>query len=591
MTMGALPVRDFVERGLPLMSAASAAAQVVLGPGLHSEITLVALAFAVSAVLMAMVATAASGSVPIGLAAALVTVLAFPASYSYPKLLVYAAVFGAVVWYGRGPSFLRLAVLAAAVAVAFLFRHDHGFFLLAGSVLMLAVLHGKAAVRPLAALVLNVLLLVSPYLIWVQVHEGLAQYFGDGVEFSRRESERASWWEPPAFQLDRTQPMFERIEGGPVVNVRWVTGMTEAAIRDSEQELDLIRRDPVGPLTWQYELRGWRSGALERLVRDPSVADTHGIDRGQYRLEVPAPTGIHRLMVGMTVPGPGMRLRENAVAALFYACWLMPAITLILLWRGPPVDREAMALALMAAAVQLAMNMSMLRDPLDSRIRDVVAPFAVMLAFAAGALAALRGTRQQSAIGKAGAAALVTGALAITAALGPLAEHLTETRALLGMDGVRARFTELHDELAPPRNRTGRVSQASEQLAAYFTSCTAPGERLLAMTFAPELFFYSHRGFAGGHVAMTPGYFVAARHEAGILDRLARESVPIVIMDSETQHEMAIHYPRLVAHVMAAYAEAGRVAVGPGKDLILLTDRARSPVRRFADGRLPCYTS
>lgn len=589
--MGALPVRDFVERGLPLMSAASAAAQLLFGPGLQSELMLVALAYALSAVLLATTTTAVSGSLAIGVSAAVVTVLAFPASYSYPKLLVYAAAFAAAVWYGRGPSFRRLALVAGAVAVAFLFRHDHGFFLMGGTVVMLAAFHGKAAVRPVAMLVLNALLLVSPYLIWVQVHEGLGAYFGDGVEFSRRESERASWWEPPAFAIDRTKPLVERVEGGPVVNVRWVSGMTEPAIVASEQEHDLIRRDPVGPLTWQYELRRWRSSVLERLVRDPAVADTHGIDRGRFRLEVPAPTGLHRLIVGMNVPGDGMRLRSNAVAALFYVCWLMPIVTLLLAWRGDVRDRETLALVLMAAAVQLAMNVSMLRDPLDSRIRDVVTPFAVMLAFAAGAAAAVRGTRQEAFFGKAGAVAIVTGALAVAAALGPLGEHVTETRVLRGLDGLRERYTELHDELAPPRERTGRVSPASERLATYFASCTAPGDRLLAMTFAPELFFYAHRGFAGGHVAMTPGYFVAARHEAGILDRLAREDVPLVIMDSETDREMAVHYPRLVAHVQDGYQEVGRVPVGPGKELILLAARGRTPVRRFADGRLPCYTS
>jgi hypothetical protein len=245
----------------------------------------------------------------------------------------------------------------------------------------------------------------------------------------------------------------------------------------------------------------------------------------------------------------------------------------------------------MAAAVQLAMNLSMLRDPLDQRIRDVVAPFAVMLAFAAATLASARGSRLRAAMGRAGAAGLLAGAAILAAAIGPFPEHLTETRALLGVAGVRERLAEIREELAPPRERTGRVSPASERMTRYLASCTAPGDRVLAMTFAPELFFYANRGFAGGHVAMTPGYYVAARHEAGVLEQMAREQVPVVIMDSETDGEMAVHYPRLAARVASGYAEVGRIEVGPGKELILLADRARQPLRFFADGRLPCYTS
>src|SRR4026208_121556 len=51
ITMGALPVRDFAERGLPFVPLISAAAQVRLGEGLRSELWVIAIAYGSAAAL------------------------------------------------------------------------------------------------------------------------------------------------------------------------------------------------------------------------------------------------------------------------------------------------------------------------------------------------------------------------------------------------------------------------------------------------------------------------------------------------------------------------------------------------------------
>jgi hypothetical protein len=594
MLLGAFPVRDFVERGIPLMSATSAAGQVVFGHGLLAELTVVSLAFAVSAALLTVVAGRVGGSIVSAVMAALVAVLVYPAAYSYPKILAYALVFAAGTLYCARPARVTVALLAASVVVAFLFRHDHGFILAGGVVVMLVAFHGfsGAGAGAVARFALVGMLLVSPYLLWVQAYEGLGAYFADGIAFSQREAERASWWDPPAFAIDRSRPLFQTIGGGPVINVRWAPEATNAVIREGERQHRLIRLDPVGPQTWQYELRSWTSAALERLVRDPAVADTQGLDRSKFLLEVPAPRGLRRLLVGHRVPAEGLRLRSNAVAAMFYLCWAMPLIAAVALYRRraevPPASRS---LVLMAIAVQIAMNVSMLRDPLDLRVRDIVAPFAVLLAFVAGAAAATGRGHLRVWAARAGAVLLLAIVLGVAAALGPLDEHLSEMKALAGFEGITQRLAEIRDELRPPRERTGRVSATNEQLAGYLRDCTPPDARLLSLTFAPELFFYSGRGFAGGQVTVTPGYFVTDRHATLMLERLARENVPLVIMDSETQGQIAIHYGRVMQHVNQRYDEVGRFPVGTGKDLILLADAGRAALRQYGPKQLPCYVS
>jgi hypothetical protein len=70
-----------------------------------------------------MAARRISGSLLIGVIAALVEVAMFPRGYSYPKMLLYAAAPLVIWWYVKRPSWGRMSALAVFVQVAFLFRH------------------------------------------------------------------------------------------------------------------------------------------------------------------------------------------------------------------------------------------------------------------------------------------------------------------------------------------------------------------------------------------------------------------------------------------------------------------------------------
>ena len=591
ITMGEWPVRDYVERGVPLMSVASAAVQAAFGPGLHAEVVLIAAAFGAAALFVFVVAARLSGSIAIGFGAAAATLLVYPVSYSYPKLLVYAFAFAAALFYAQQPSPARLTLLALSVVMAFLFRHDHGVFLGAGSLVLLAARHGltREAVRTAGLLATAVLLWASPYVIWVQAYEGLDVYVADGVAFSRREAERSSTFERPAFGVDRARPFFRPIEGGPVVHVRWQDDLPESARIERERAHDLVRLDPMGPMTWHYELRRWSRSALERLVRDPAIADTHGIDRGRFRLTDADPGLVRRLLLGMPAPAEGLQLRQNALAALYYASWVIPVVAIAvvaLAWTRvtPPVR----ALVLMVSAVQLAMNMTMLRDPIDARVRDVVAPLAIALAFLAGRAWSAGPGRVLRWTGRPAAAGLVIGMMLVAGAVGRASEQLVETRVGAGVSGLSQRWGELREQFRPPAHRTG-APPGSMPLADYLRACTRPGARLFAMTFVPDLFFYTGRGFAGGQVSLTPGYYVTDRHATLMLERLAREDVPFVILDSEVDHEMRLHYPRVMQYVDERYVPAAELPVGGDKRYLVFAERQRTAVRTFGADGWPCF--
>jgi hypothetical protein len=581
---GALPVRDFVERGLPLMSMLSAWAQLVLGAGLRSELILIALMFAAAASFTLLASAWLGRSLMVGVLAALVPVLAYPVSYSYPKLLAPAIGVLAALGYSEQPTRRRLFLLAAAIAVAFLLRHDLGMFLGAGVVAMLAVQHGlsRATVLETGRIALVVALLVSPYVLWVQIYQGIGDYARHGIALSRREAERANWWQSPRFRVDRTRPFLRRMGSGPVVNVRWVSDATVARIAEAEQRHGLVRLEPNAPQTWRYMLTGWSASDLEALVRDPLAADTHGIDRSAFALQVPAPSGFEAWLVHLYGPGEGLRVPTNSFVALLYLLWLLPAAALIALaltwqrstaqWRG---------VVAMAIVTELAMSLSMLRDPLETRARDVLVPTALLVAYLGGlAWSAAAGRRYRSAT-RGLVLATVVAVIASAASLGAAPSHVARTQVARGPSGIRERARTIRRWFAPPDQRTGPRSPVYRPIIDYIVRCTAPKARLLTLTFAPELFFYTGRDFAGGQVSLSPGYFTTDEDADTLLKRVASEDVPLVIMDSQTQQEMLHDYPRIGAHVAANYHEAERFAISGEKSFVVLAQNGRPVCARL----------
>jgi hypothetical protein len=589
---GDWPVRDFVDPGMPLTYALSAAVQWVSGPSLHAELLLISATFAAAAVLTYVVAARVSGSTWLGVVAALVTLLVYPVSYSYPKLLPYAAALAAVWSYAQRPTPWRLALVGAITAAAFLLRQDHGVILGVALLVALTLQHrGSVTLRGAASFAVATSVFLLPFLIWVQTSEGVVNHFVDGVAFSRRAAEPAGVL-PPALAIDDRQPLLVRpaeMLRGPVVNVRWVDGLSDAGRGERERRHHLTPRRHAGADTWQYELSDWSSDAVRALVTDAAVADTHGIDRYHFEVSAPVPGLGSRLLAHVVLPGPGLRLRPNGVFVLFWLVWLLPLGAACLLVTDARETVPARRLVVMAAAgTQVLMNVTMLRDPFDTRIRDVIVPAAVLLAFVAAVLWTSRRFERYRRAWRVVAAAIVVLMVLTTASIGAVDERLREGGISRGPAGISARISELGAELAPPQQRTGRLPAGYKALVDYLAACTPPGGRLFAMAFVPELFFYTGRGFAGGHVLFTPGYYLTERHASQTLARLAREDVPYVIADSETWPEMQKEHPRLAAHVAGRYHEVQRYTVALGRDLIVFADTGRRAERQFQSS-LPCF--
>lgn len=191
---GDLPVRDFVDHGAPLYYYVAAAVQVLFGRGTLSEIAFSVTVLAACAVGVFLLSARASGSLLLALLATLWHVFLEPRYYNYPKILVYVVAIAALWAFVDRPDRRRILSLAAITVVAFLFRHDHGVFVAAAFAALLVIareLSWAQRIRSAVAYGLLVLLLLAPYLVFIQLNGGIPLYFRTAIAWSQHDRARA----------------------------------------------------------------------------------------------------------------------------------------------------------------------------------------------------------------------------------------------------------------------------------------------------------------------------------------------------------------------------------------------------------------
>jgi hypothetical protein len=192
MLFGDWPNRDFIDIGRPLTIAASAAAQSLFGRTLFAEALLVSAGFGVAAALTAATILQLTGSAALSFGAVAFELAAFPRAYSYPKVLMTAAGIWFICRFVRRPTTGRQVMMAAGVAIGFLFRHDLGLFVGAGGLVASALAAPETSWRERArhgaSFVAMVAAMVFPYLTYVELTGGLRNYVVTALDANRAEA-------------------------------------------------------------------------------------------------------------------------------------------------------------------------------------------------------------------------------------------------------------------------------------------------------------------------------------------------------------------------------------------------------------------
>jgi hypothetical protein len=208
---GEWPARDFIDPGMPLTYLPSAAAAAVAGPTLLTEAVLSIGLVALAAALAVSIARQTSGSIPLALAAAAVIAAFPPRLYSATKVATICLALWLGTQYARQPTTRRLLVFGAWTGVAFLVRFDYAVYI-GGAALVLFALAGEPPRRltAAAAYLAIALLMVGPWLVYVQFAQGLPEYISSAVRFAEAERARTAgglpWFDWPIAQASNTAP-------------------------------------------------------------------------------------------------------------------------------------------------------------------------------------------------------------------------------------------------------------------------------------------------------------------------------------------------------------------------------------------------
>ena len=192
---GDWPLRDFDDPGFPLAYLVSTVTAALFGPSLFVNVLLCVLLLALTSVLTFHLSFRATGNTAAALVAAVVTMAIYPRLYNATKVIVPVVAMWLAWRYADAPDVRRLVALALWSAVAFLLRHDYVVYVAAGYAVLLVMCHADAprelAVRLVSYAGLS-LLFVAPWLLYVQLFEGVSEYFASALRFVAAEGRRTA---------------------------------------------------------------------------------------------------------------------------------------------------------------------------------------------------------------------------------------------------------------------------------------------------------------------------------------------------------------------------------------------------------------
>jgi hypothetical protein len=581
---GRLPVRDAVSLGMPLQTGLSAASEWLVGYRLLSEGLVISIAFAAAAVVTFTVIHRATGSQLIAAAGALLEVAIAPRTYSYPKVIVYAAGIFLLWRYVDRPSNRRVVALGVATALAFYLRHDHGLFLGLVAVAVIAMRHGRlvrGTARQVAVLAVTCVLLVAPFFAYVEAFGSVSSYVEDLRQFSARERtsnpfEWPSWPLKSAGSIARWTSALDR---AVPIGIRWNPAASDASRREAAGRYGL-EVPATGPVeSGRFALYDPSTPNGRALMNDPVIEDTSGIDRLTGEVHVPGwYLGPVRLLAGIDSA-------SSSAALLFFLFLLLPAAAVVALARnrqpaGPLGQWERIKITAVILVAILTF-VGFVRQALDARIGDaVVAPVILGAWLSARFL---------------GGASPLWSRVARVAIL--VVVLIPVTRSIVVAGGVEARLLRAEPVdvtwrqlvTSPPFDAWPARGSAKYRIVRYVRECTGPREPLLVLWGGPEMYYYADRPFAGRIGLHMEGYHSSDANQRGNSTALERDRPTVVISEPGRELMDLASHPSALEFLARHYRPLGDLPVNDGTVLRVFGRTDRPSTSTHPDVGWPCY--
>jgi hypothetical protein len=289
-------------------------------------------------------------------------------------------------------------------------------------------------------------------------------------------------------------------------------------------------------------------------------------------------------------------VEQNGTAWLYSLTRLLPFAAVAFVWvRRREVEYAGARTAVLAIAGMTAFASPLLiRGNVPVRLGDIGPLVAVLAAW----------TSHESARWRAGE---------------PLAWRAGRSMAMLVIVGITALSTAsvgfVWDQLGTAGLRRGwrETVNQSQQLSAYLSTlpaaaidqpspegpmdiaqylnrCTAPTDRVVLMTYQPELLPFAGRLFGAGRLSILPDYALDSRQEQALVARWRSQSVPLALVEfEEFWSPNSTSTPIVRAYLHERYADVGAMPVGDDRVLHVFAERGRTPFGNFGPDGLPCF--
>jgi hypothetical protein len=590
---GDRPIRDFADPGWPLMYLLSAAAWLLAGNSMAVEWALTTTALALASACTVTAAFRLSGSLTIAVLVAVLEVVIYPRTYSYPKLLPYALSAAAMIALAATPSLRRLLLLSAVIAVAFLLRHDHGLFIGIASAVFVALASGtegwRMAARRTAILTAGTAMFLLPWILYVAFNGGLIPYFETALEFARRETAATvlpSW---PRFQLVQGKPLLGlRPPDRPLAQVQWAPDTPEAVRQTLERRygLQYVRDSDDARF---YHVDDTTAENLKALAGDPHVAGTTGLGRvsqpaWRARLAALSPLRLES----------GLQGEANAEAWLFWLFWTLPVLCLAIgarrLFGAQERWRGEVAVVLALAVMAMLVDSVFLRKILAERLSDAIVPAALLGAWALGLPWA--GHWRQRPVKRLAQAASIILVIVSAIAIGQVST-LGERYAYAGIgggaDGIRRHAVQVtnllrlsHRQAAP-----SRYAHALVPFFEYLDRCTSRSDRLIVTGEFPDVVVASGHPFASDGVVFGSWYSSSA-HQARTLE-LLRLRPALFAIHMSGYDRFRERFTLIDEYIRQEYQLMGEVPVEGGDTIRILVHANRRVLVMDSKTGWPCF--
>jgi hypothetical protein len=290
----------------------------------------------------------------------------------------------------------------------------------------------------------------------------------------------------------------------------------------------------------------------------------------------------------------------NTHAWLYYLFWLLPLVCVPLavlrrVKRHERWPREWVAVGAIGM-LAVALDATFLRNPLETRLADATVPAALLGAWLLGLVWSMPSRPTLAIAARAAAVLVLVGTTVSIWRVGDVTNKLDEVGAFEDdLEHIQEHTASLIAALMQPemeaRKLPSRLSAGLVPFFRYVNRCTAPGDRMLVSGPYPDVFVLSRRGFAGGHIAFLESFYSSDADQQLTLTRMNGESVPFVILPLDDQDAFARSFPKVLAHVTAAYDLMADIPVDGLKGVRIMVERERPRHGTDAETGWPCFTT